>query len=172
VIYKARGPNATWKWLAEISPCISVLRELATQVNTSLAPRNSNRHTTPNLQADLDALTKSLVESKIHERDPTRHLDKTLQAKDALVLGLQSLGAYNSPIDEFNRNRFGARNAASHATPSANNSDSDEGNTSEDQGGGTTGIAHKVITEPQTQESFDVVIDNGDGEDEDPFEFD
>ncbi|KAG9095979.1 hypothetical protein FRC06_009196, partial [Ceratobasidium sp. 370] len=90
-IYKARGPNATWKWLAEISPCISTLRELAAQVNTSLAPRNSNHHTTPNLQADLEALTKSLVESKVHKHDPTRHLDKTLKAKDALSLGLQSL---------------------------------------------------------------------------------
>lgn len=91
VIYKARGPNASWKWLGEISTCISALRELATQVNTSLAPRNSNHHTTPNLQADLDALIQSLVNSKVHECDPTRQLEKTLRAKDVLVLGLQSL---------------------------------------------------------------------------------
>ncbi|QRV84918.1 hypothetical protein RhiJN_12934 [Ceratobasidium sp. AG-Ba] len=113
---KARGPNATWKWLAEISPCISTLRELAAQVNTSLAARNSNHHTTPNLQADLEALTKSLVESKVHEHDPTRHLDKTLKAKDALSLGLQSLCAHNSPIKEFNRDRFGARSNTAYAT--------------------------------------------------------
>ncbi|KAG8724202.1 hypothetical protein FRC09_020863 [Ceratobasidium sp. 395] len=160
IIYKARGPNATWKWLAEISPCISALRELATQVNTSLAPRNSNRHTAPNLQTDLDALIKSLVESKVHKRDLTRHLDKTLQAKDALALGFQSLEGYNSPIKEFNRHRFGARNVASHAAnqPTGNGGDECEANAGDEQ-------------EPQTQDLFDVVIDNGDGEDEDPFDF-
>ncbi|QRV94684.1 hypothetical protein RhiJN_22702 [Ceratobasidium sp. AG-Ba] len=159
VIYKARGPNATWKWLAEISPCISTLRELASQVNASLAPRNSNHHTTPNLQADLEALTKSLTESKVHECDPTRHLDKDLRAKDALSLGLQSLAAHNSPIKEFNRDRFGARNAASYANQPSNDGHEREAETSED-------------AESQIQDLLDVVVDNGDGEEEDPFDFD
>ncbi|KAG8793252.1 hypothetical protein FRC12_003389 [Ceratobasidium sp. 428] len=160
-IYKARGPNATWKWLAEISPCISVLRELATQVNTSLAPRNSNRHTAPNLQTDLDTLIKSLVECQTHERDLTRRLAKTLQAKDALALGFQSLEGYNSPIKEFNRHRFGARNASSYVTNQSlsNGSDECEANADEEQ-------------ESQTQDTFDVVVNNGDGKDEDPFDFD
>ncbi|KAG8775483.1 hypothetical protein FRC12_001450 [Ceratobasidium sp. 428] len=159
-IKATRGPNATWKWLAEISPCISALRELATQVNTSLAPRNSNHHTSPNLQADLDALVKSLVESKVHERDCTRHLDKSLQAKDALALGFQVLEGYNSPIKEFNRTRFGVRRAVAHGTsqPPSNDGGEDESHIDEGQ-------------ESQIQE-FDVVIDNGDGEDEDPFDFD
>ncbi|KAG8709902.1 hypothetical protein FRC08_017901 [Ceratobasidium sp. 394] len=78
VVYKARGSNATWKWLGEISTCILALCELTTQVNTSLAPRNSSRHTTPNLEADLDALVESLIEGKVHECDPARHLKKDL----------------------------------------------------------------------------------------------
>ncbi|GAB1527223.1 hypothetical protein RhiTH_010398 [Rhizoctonia solani] len=162
VIYKARGPNATWKWLAEILPCISTLRELASQVNASLAPRNSNHHTTPNLQADLEALTKSLAKSKVHECDPTRCLDKTLQAKDALSLGLQSLAAHNSPIKEFNRDRFGARNTASYASRPSNDGDEREAETSKDAD----------MTESQIQDLSDVVVDNGDGEEEDPFDFD
>ncbi|KAG9079287.1 hypothetical protein FS749_008636 [Ceratobasidium sp. UAMH 11750] len=74
---------------------------------------------------------------------------------------------YNSLIDEFNRNRFGARNAASHVSPSPDNDDGD-GNT----GGDQAEIAYKDATDPQTQDSFDVVVDNGDGEGEDPFDFD
>ncbi|KAG8790753.1 hypothetical protein FRC12_011115 [Ceratobasidium sp. 428] len=157
-IKATRGPYATWKWLAEISPCISALRELATQVNTSLAPRNSNHHTSPNLQADLDALVKSLVESKVHERDCIRHLDKSLQAKDVLALGFQVLEGYNSPIKEFNRTRFGVRRAATHGTSQPPNINGEEDESHIDEG-----------QESQTQE-FDVVIDDGDGEDEDPHE--
>ncbi|QRW05896.1 hypothetical protein RhiLY_04895 [Ceratobasidium sp. AG-Ba] len=159
IINKARGSNASWKWLGEISPCILVLRELATQVNTTLAPRNSNHHTTPNLQADLEALTKSLEESKVHEYDPTRHLEKTLQARDVLASGLQSLQNYNSPIDIFNKNRFGAQNITPHAPRGQGGEDERNENTADDQ-------------ESQTEIQFDVVVDNGDGEDMDPFDFD
>ncbi|KAF8595258.1 hypothetical protein BDV93DRAFT_564577 [Ceratobasidium sp. AG-I] len=161
VVYKARGSNATWKWLGEISTCISALRELATQVNTSLAPRNSNQHSAPNLRADLDALIRSLVDSKVHKCDPTRLLEKPLRAKDALALGLQSLEVYNSPIKKFNRNRFGIN---SHVTlPFNDDGDGADGEGEDD---------NAEDQEPQTQDLFDVVVDNGDGEDADPFDFD
>ncbi|KAG8740874.1 hypothetical protein FRC12_015852 [Ceratobasidium sp. 428] len=169
-VYKARGPNATWKWLSEISTCILALRELATQVNTSLAPRNSSRHTTPNLQADLDALVKSLVESKIHESDPARHLEKGFQAKDAWALGLQSLVAHNSPIHKFNRERFGARRPDSHAAPLDTENDGNDGEL-DDDGDGDDGEGDDA-QDTQPDDVFGVVVDDGDEEDEDPFDFD
>ncbi|QRV79905.1 hypothetical protein RhiJN_07920 [Ceratobasidium sp. AG-Ba] len=159
IIYKARGSNASWKWLSEISPCITVLRELATQVNTTLAPRNSNHHTTPNLQADLEALTKSLEESKVHEYNPARCLAKTLRARDVLAAGLHSLQSYNSPIDKFNKYRFGAQNPNPNEPEGMGDEDERNENTSNSQ-------------ESQNEIQFNVVVDNGDGEDMDPFDFD
>ncbi|QRV80148.1 hypothetical protein RhiJN_08163 [Ceratobasidium sp. AG-Ba] len=159
IIYKARGSNASWKWLSEISPCITVLRELATQVNTTLAPRNSNHHTTPNLQADLEALTKSLEESKVHEYNPARRLAKTLRARDVLAAGLHSLQSYNSPIDKFNKYRFGAQNPNPNEPEGMGDEDERNENTSNSQ-------------ESQNEIQFNVVVDNGDGEDMDPFDFD
>jgi hypothetical protein len=92
VVYKARGSNASWTWLEEISPCITTLRELANQVNTSLAPPNSTNHTSPSLNADIDVVLKSLVEESIHTQDSTRHFSNAaLRARDVLTLGLQSL---------------------------------------------------------------------------------
>jgi hypothetical protein len=68
------------------------LRHLAEEVNTTLTPPNSTHHTSPNLQADIDTVLKSLVEESIHRRDLSRRFsDKAMQAKDALALGLQNL---------------------------------------------------------------------------------
>ncbi|KAG8717784.1 hypothetical protein FRC08_006657 [Ceratobasidium sp. 394] len=169
VVDKARGSNATWKWLGKISTCILALRELATQVNTSLAPRNSSCHTTLNLEADLDALVKSLVESKVHECDPVRHLEKDLCTKDVWASGLQGLEAHNSPIHKFNRDKFGARNHNFLASvpPANNDSNGDEG---EGRGEGEEDNANDQ--DPQTQDIFGVVVDDSDDEDADPFDCD
>ncbi|KAG8762796.1 hypothetical protein FRC12_008839 [Ceratobasidium sp. 428] len=78
-------------------------------MNTSFGPANSNHHTTPSIQADLDTLLKHLVEERIHTPDSNRRFsNRALQAKDVLVLGFQSLAAHNSPIAKFNKTRFGA----------------------------------------------------------------
>ncbi|KAG8687124.1 hypothetical protein FRC11_007754, partial [Ceratobasidium sp. 423] len=91
-VYKARGPNASWTQLEGISSCITIFRELADKVNTSLAPHNSNHHTSPNLQADLDASMKSLVEEHIHVQDPARHFrDKSCRVKDVMAAGQLAL---------------------------------------------------------------------------------
>ena len=36
VIYKVHGSNTSWEWLAMISPCIDILRQLATQIHVEL----------------------------------------------------------------------------------------------------------------------------------------
>ncbi|EUC54316.1 hypothetical protein RSOL_037700 [Rhizoctonia solani AG-3 Rhs1AP] len=92
IVYKARGPSASWKWLEGVSSCITTLRQLADQVNSTLAPHNSTHHTSPNLQSDIDTVLKSLIAERIHTRDSSRRFsDKSLKAKDVLAVGLQAL---------------------------------------------------------------------------------
>ncbi|KDN40151.1 hypothetical protein RSAG8_08351, partial [Rhizoctonia solani AG-8 WAC10335] len=110
VIYKARGANASWTWLENISTCITTLRELAKRVNESLAPPNSIKHTTPNLDRDIGALLKSLVEDKIHTQDCSRCFsEEALRTTDVYVTGLQQLLGPNSVLTKFNESRFGKR---------------------------------------------------------------
>ncbi|KAG8698973.1 hypothetical protein FRC08_005593 [Ceratobasidium sp. 394] len=125
VVYKARGPNASWTWLENISSCVTTLRRLADEMNTSFGSPNSNHHTTPSIQADLDALLKHLVEEHIHTPDSNRRFSsQALQAKDVLVLGFQSLAGYNSPIAKFNKTRFGA--CGSHSLTDTRTADDPE----------------------------------------------
>ncbi|KAH9829307.1 uncharacterized protein C8Q71DRAFT_718418 [Rhodofomes roseus] len=59
-IYKAHGPAASWEWLAMISPCIDILRRLATEINTTPGAKQGTKHTTPNLDRDIAYLMASL----------------------------------------------------------------------------------------------------------------
>ncbi|KAG9086932.1 hypothetical protein FS749_003277 [Ceratobasidium sp. UAMH 11750] len=152
VVYKARGPNASWAWLENISSCITTLRRLADEMNASFGPPNSNYHTTPSIQTDLDALLKHLVEEQIHTQDLTRRFsNQSLRVKDVLVLGFQSLAGPNSPITKFNRTRFGAR--GSHSLTNARAADDAELAPDDTQ-------AQDV--EIEDDDLFDVVIDDGD----------
>ncbi|KAG8727369.1 hypothetical protein FRC11_013368, partial [Ceratobasidium sp. 423] len=91
-VYKARGPNAPWTWLEGISSCITTLRELEDKVNPLLTPHNLNHHSLPNLQADLEAFIKSLVEEGIHVQDPPRHFrDKSFRVKGVMAVGRLTL---------------------------------------------------------------------------------
>ncbi|KAI0763972.1 hypothetical protein BD413DRAFT_483338 [Trametes elegans] len=60
VIYKAHGSNASWEWLEEISPCIEVLRQLATQINAELGSHQGTKHHAPDLTNDIRELMRSL----------------------------------------------------------------------------------------------------------------
>ena len=91
IIYKAHGSNMSWAWLENISTCIISLRELACQVNDSLAPFNSSSHTTPDLAKDLNAILKSLKEDRIHVQDPSRQLKPGSRTVDVLAKGLKEL---------------------------------------------------------------------------------
>ncbi|KAJ7831764.1 hypothetical protein B0H14DRAFT_3713137 [Mycena olivaceomarginata] len=55
-IYKADGDGHSWDWLALISPCVDILRQLATKINTD--PRRS-----PRLQARLPIASDTLIAS-------------------------------------------------------------------------------------------------------------
>ncbi|THH13425.1 hypothetical protein EUX98_g9728, partial [Antrodiella citrinella] len=59
-IYKAHGSNASWEWLAKVSPCINILRRLATHINQDIGSRQGSKHHAPDLTVDICVLKESL----------------------------------------------------------------------------------------------------------------
>ncbi|KZV86531.1 hypothetical protein EXIGLDRAFT_680976 [Exidia glandulosa HHB12029] len=71
-IYAAHGSNASWEWLAMISPCIDVLRKVANQVHDALGSYQGRKHTSPDLTRDIRMLMSSLAKHKVYEKGATR----------------------------------------------------------------------------------------------------
>ncbi|KAI0069829.1 hypothetical protein K474DRAFT_1747000 [Panus rudis PR-1116 ss-1] len=107
VIYGAQGSNASPEWLEKISPCIGILRELATQLNEALGSKQGNKHQTPELENDIRELIKSLRMHSVYsiERGRTIEGDKA-QVPNVQAVGLNQIAEplqnYN---DEFERTR-------------------------------------------------------------------
>jgi hypothetical protein len=104
-IYKADGDAHSWDWLALVSPCVDVLRRLATSINEDLGARQGNKHSIPNLDQDIQSLMASLREHEVYILKEGRVLDNDeMPAPDVLSVGAASLthGTSNNPIDEFN----------------------------------------------------------------------
>ncbi|KAI0721793.1 hypothetical protein C8Q72DRAFT_877971 [Fomitopsis betulina] len=99
-IYKAHGSNASWEWLAMISPCINVLCRLATEIHVE----RSTKHTTPSLNKDIRQLVMSLRQFHVYELQPGREIDDGTDhsglVADSITLGLQRL---SEPLEQFNR---------------------------------------------------------------------
>ncbi|KAJ7863876.1 hypothetical protein B0H13DRAFT_2069951, partial [Mycena leptocephala] len=104
-IYKADGDGHSWDWLAMISPCVDILRTLATRIHTDLGARQGSKHTIPNLGEDIAALMDSLDEHDVYTQQPGRVLDDDEQpVADILSVGMAALthGASITPLAEFN----------------------------------------------------------------------
>ncbi|KAH9912438.1 uncharacterized protein B0H18DRAFT_1054099 [Fomitopsis serialis] len=100
-IYKAHGSNASWEWLAMVSPCIDILRRLSTQLNDSLGAKQGSKHTSPSLERDITVLMQSLRQHRVYELEPGREIDDDKAVvPDSYTLGLELL---EGPLDEFNR---------------------------------------------------------------------
>ncbi|KAJ7235067.1 hypothetical protein C8J57DRAFT_1572916 [Mycena rebaudengoi] len=104
-IYKADGDAHSWDWLALVSPCVDVLRRLATSINEDLGARQGDKHTIPDLSKDIDSLMASLCEHEVYVLKEGRVLDDDeMPVPDVLSAGAASLthGISSNPIDEFN----------------------------------------------------------------------
>ncbi|KAJ6624223.1 hypothetical protein B0H10DRAFT_2162254 [Mycena sp. CBHHK59/15] len=104
-IYKADGDAHSWDWLAFVSPCVDVLRRLATRLNTDLGARQGNKHTIPDLTKDITSLMASLQEHEVYVLKEGRVLDDDeLPAPDVLSVGAAALthGAMTNPLQDFN----------------------------------------------------------------------
>ncbi|KAJ6469072.1 hypothetical protein C8R47DRAFT_1151103 [Mycena vitilis] len=105
-IYKADGDGHSWEWLAMISPCVDILRGLASRIHTDLGARQGAKHTIPNLDEDIAALMDSLDEHDVYTLQPGRVLDDDeLPVPDVVSVGMAALthGASITPLAEFNQ---------------------------------------------------------------------
>ncbi|KAJ6557141.1 hypothetical protein B0H10DRAFT_2121103 [Mycena sp. CBHHK59/15] len=105
-IYKADGDGHSWDWLALISPCVDILRSLATRINTDLGARQGAKHTIPQLAEDIAVLMDSLDEHDVYTLQPGRVLDDDEKpVPDILAAGMAALthGASTTPLADFNR---------------------------------------------------------------------
>ncbi|KAK7027796.1 hypothetical protein R3P38DRAFT_3315316 [Favolaschia claudopus] len=105
-IYKADGAGHSWDWLALVSPCVDILRQLATRMNVELGTRQGSKHATPDLAADIAALMASLDEHEVYVEKEGRVLDDDEKpAPDAISVGMAALthGTTTTPLAEFNQ---------------------------------------------------------------------
>ncbi|KAJ6595416.1 hypothetical protein B0H10DRAFT_2167812 [Mycena sp. CBHHK59/15] len=105
-IYKADGDGHSWDWLALISPCVDILRSLATRIHTDLGARQGSKHTIPNLEEDIAALMDSLEEHDVYMLQQGRVLDDDEKpVPDILSVGMAALthGASTTPLADFNQ---------------------------------------------------------------------
>ncbi|KAJ7125765.1 hypothetical protein C8R43DRAFT_898159 [Mycena crocata] len=118
-IYKADGDGHSWEWLSLVSPCVDILRQLATKINVDLGARQGSKHATPELKEDIGALMKSLAEHEVYVEKEGRVLDDDeAPAPDALSVGMAALthGSATTPLDEFNQ-QFEVMRARRGLTP-------------------------------------------------------
>ncbi|KAJ7030141.1 hypothetical protein C8F04DRAFT_1211805 [Mycena alexandri] len=104
-IYKADGDAHSWDWLAFVSPCVDVLRRLATSMNNDLGSRQGNKHTIPDLDNDIHCLMASLTEHEVYIHKEGRVLDDDeMPAPDVLSAGAAALthGTTTNPLQDFN----------------------------------------------------------------------
>ncbi|KAJ7192777.1 hypothetical protein C8J57DRAFT_1657987 [Mycena rebaudengoi] len=104
-IYKADGDGHSWDWLALISPCVDILRQLATKINMDLGARQGSKHATPDLWEDIAVLMESLDEHDVYTLTEGRVLDDDEQpVPDIVSDGMAALihGSAITPLAEFN----------------------------------------------------------------------
>lgn len=88
-----------------VSPCVDVLRRLASRINGELGSQQGSKHTVPDLEKDMNSLMVSLAEHDVYVLKEGRTLNpEDSPVPDVLSTGLAALSHGNStnPITEFN----------------------------------------------------------------------
>jgi hypothetical protein len=88
-----------------VSPCVSVLRDLANRINADLSASQGKKHSTPDLSKDIDTLMASLKQHGVYVYKEGRVLDDDEKsAPDIVSVGLATLthGSGSNALDEFN----------------------------------------------------------------------
>ncbi|KXN92075.1 hypothetical protein AN958_09778 [Leucoagaricus sp. SymC.cos] len=102
--YKAHGSNASWEWLSLISPCVEVLRQLASSFNSALGSDQGVQHTTPNLSHDITSLIDSLCDHRVYEKIDGQKLDDDDEpTRDIWTSGVEAMvGVAQNLLFEYN----------------------------------------------------------------------
>ncbi|TFK91729.1 hypothetical protein K466DRAFT_562741 [Polyporus arcularius HHB13444] len=101
-VYKAQGSNASWHWLKIVSPCISLFRKIALQINARFGARLGNKHSTPGLERDMASLQSSMRANTVFQKTPGRILRgvKNGEVPNVIAAGLKQL---HGPLAEYNK---------------------------------------------------------------------
>ncbi|EJF62570.1 hypothetical protein DICSQDRAFT_57887 [Dichomitus squalens LYAD-421 SS1] len=101
IIYKAQGSNTSWEWLQNISPCIALLRQLATQMHATFGARLGTKHHTPERDRDVMTLREAMQQHSVFQVQPGRILRGVNRGEvpNAVSAGLNLL---NTPLQEYN----------------------------------------------------------------------
>lgn len=85
-----------------VTPCISLLRNIALQVNTSFGARLGTKHHVPDLGRDLTTLQDSMRANGVLRQDPGRILRgiKNGEQPNAITAGLLNL---REPLSDYNQ---------------------------------------------------------------------
>ncbi|TFY80542.1 hypothetical protein EWM64_g3470 [Hericium alpestre] len=104
IFYAAHGSGASWEWLHMISPCIQLLQDLATEVNSTLGTKQGNRHACLDLTEDIEELMGSLQHHKVyHEVLGCVFAPDDKPAANVVAEGFNALTwGSNSPLHQFN----------------------------------------------------------------------
>ncbi|KAJ7869605.1 hypothetical protein B0H14DRAFT_2727177 [Mycena olivaceomarginata] len=91
-IYKADGAGHSWDWLALFSPCVDILRQLATRMNVELGTRQGSKLATTDLANDIAALMASLNDHEVYVEKEGRVLDDDEKpVPDVISVGMAAL---------------------------------------------------------------------------------
>jgi hypothetical protein len=105
-MYKAHGSNASWEWLANISPCVDFLRKLAKEFQHSFGDDQGVRHSSADLTKSIEALMRAFAANEVHtvKQGRNRADGDGAPVVDILSEGMRRLvhGA-DGPIAEFNQ---------------------------------------------------------------------
>lgn len=101
-MYKANRSNASWEWLAMISPCIAVLRKLAEQMNSVLGEPLGTKHHTPEWHHDLMTMHNSMCKHSVFHMCAGYVLCgiKEPEVPNVIAAGLKQL---TNPLTEYNK---------------------------------------------------------------------
>ncbi|KIM79999.1 hypothetical protein PILCRDRAFT_9888 [Piloderma croceum F 1598] len=101
-IYKADGDAHSWEWLAMVSPCVDVLRNLAGRMNDDLGSRQGKKHSSPDMKKDINILMASLAKLEVYVEKEGRTLDPDeMPVPDVISVGLADL-VHGSALADFN----------------------------------------------------------------------
>uniref|UniRef100_D8PYY4 DUF6589 domain-containing protein n=1 Tax=Schizophyllum commune (strain H4-8 / FGSC 9210) TaxID=578458 RepID=D8PYY4_SCHCM len=105
--FQAHGSNASWAWLATISPCIQILRSLANQVHKALGGKQGSRHAEPDLTNDIAELMDSLSQHQVYTPCKGRQFDEDDESSlvaESVITGMNMLtaGGKKSPLENYN----------------------------------------------------------------------
>lgn len=83
-----------------MSPCADILRQLATEMNSTLGSRQGSKHHKPDLSKDIQVLIKSMRDHRVYEILPGRTIeDENAEVPNIVAQGLLQL---HGPLREFN----------------------------------------------------------------------